>query len=85
MVVVMKKFEMSWESFPTKYGDSPFFKTDFDSFDRDDDNKQNNNSTLSADAICDMEKEYSRQNVFYSELFEKTVAEKAASTSCSIY
>ena len=30
MFAVMKKFEMSWESFPTKYRDSPFFKTDFD-------------------------------------------------------
>ena len=72
MFSVMKKFEISWESFPTRYRDSPFFKTDFDSFDRDDDNKQNNNSTLSAEAIvCDMEEENGRQNVIYSELFEK--------------
>ena len=72
MFSVMKKFEISWESFPTRYRDSPFFKTDFDSFDGDDDNKQNNNSTLSAEAIiCDMEEENGRQNVIYSELFEK--------------
>ena len=72
MFAVMKKSGMSWESFPTRYRDSPFFKTDFDSFDRDDDNKQNNNSTLSAEAIiCDMEEENGRQNVIYSELFEK--------------
>ena len=46
MFAVMKKFEMSWESFPERYRDSLFFKTDFDSFDRDDDSKQDNNSTF---------------------------------------
>ena len=47
MFAVMKKFEMSWESFPTRYRDSLFFKTDFDSFDTDDHNKQNNYSKYS--------------------------------------
>ena len=46
MFAVMKKFEMSWESFPERYRVSLFFKTDFDSFDRDDDSKQDNNSTF---------------------------------------
>ena len=46
---------MSQDRFPTRYRDSPFFKTDFDLFDRDDDNKQNS-STQSAEAICDMDK-----------------------------
>ena len=64
---VIKKFEMSQDRFPTRYRDSPFFKTDFDLFDRDDDNKQNN-STQSAEAICNMEKENGCQNVIYSEL-----------------
>ena len=83
MFSVMKKFEISWESFPPRYRDSPFFKTDFDSFDRDDDNKQNNNSTLSAEAIiCDMEEENGRQNVIYSELFQKQWSKKTASSSC---
>ena len=71
MFAVMKKFEMSWESFPTKYRDSPFFKTDFDSFDTDNHNKQNNNSTQSAEAICNMEEENGRQNGINSELFQK--------------
>ena len=47
MFAVMKKFEMSWESFPTRHRDFPFFKTDFDSFDTDDHNKQNNYSKYS--------------------------------------
>ena len=58
---------MSQDRFPTRYRDSLFFKTDFVLFDRDDDNKQNN-STQSAEAICDMEKENGCQNVIYSEL-----------------
>ena len=69
MLAVIIKFEMSLESFPTRYKDSPFFKTDFDSSDRDDDDKQNNSSTQSIEAICDMEEENSRQNAIYSELF----------------
>ena len=60
MLAVIIKFEMSWESFPTRYKHSPFFKTDFDSFDRDDDDKQNNRSTQSTEAICDMEEENGR-------------------------
>ena len=40
-------------------------KTDFDSFDRDDDNKQNNNSTQSTEAMCDMEEKNGYQNVIY--------------------
>ena len=71
MFAVMKKCEISWESFPARYRDSPFFKTDFDSFDTDDHNKQNNNSTQSAETICNMEEENGRQNVIYSELFQK--------------
>ena len=69
---------MSWESFPKRYRDSPFFNTDFDSFDRDGDSRQNNNSTQSAEAICDMKEENGRQNVIYSEfrIISKTVAEK---------
>ena len=58
---------MSYYRFPTRYRDSPFFKTNFDLFDRDDDNKQKN-STQSAEAICNMEKENDCQNVIYSEL-----------------
>ena len=55
---------MSQDRFPTRYRDSLFFKTDFVLFDRDEDNKQNN-STQSAEAICDMEKENGSQNVIY--------------------
>ena len=58
---------MSQDRFPTKYRDSPFFKTDFYLFDRDADNKQNN-STQGAEAICNTEKENGCQNVIYSEL-----------------
>ena len=76
---------MSWKSFPTSYRDSPFFKTDFDSFDRDDDNKQNNNSTQSSEAICYMEEENDRQNLIYSELFQKQWPKKTASTSCRYF
>ena len=82
MLVVIKKFEMHRESFPKRYRDSPFFKTDFDSFDKDDDNKQNNNSTQSTEAMCDMEEENGRENVIYSELFQKQWPKKTASTSC---
>ena len=71
---------MSWKSFPTSYRDSPFFKTDFDSFDRDDDNKQNNSSNQSAEAIGDMEEENGRQNVIYLELFQKQWPKKTVST-----
>ena len=71
----MKKFEMSWESFPKRYRDSPFFKTDFDSFDRDDDNKQNNNSTQSTEAICDMEGKWSSKCYLFR-IISKAVAEK---------
>ena len=74
MLAVMKKFEMSWESFTKRYRDSSFFKTDFDSFGRDDDNKKNNNSTQnnnSTEAISNMEEENGRRNVIYSELFQK--------------
>ena len=55
-----------WNVFPTRYRDSLFFKTDFVLFDRDEDNKQNN-STQSAEAICDMGKENGSQNVIYWE------------------
>ena len=82
MLAVMKKFEMSWESFPKRYRDSPLFKTEFNSFDRDDDNKQNNNSTQSTETMCDMEEKTGRQNVIYSELFQKQWPKKTASTSC---
>ena len=71
MFAVIKKFEMSSKSFPTRYKDSPFFKTDLDSFDRGDDNKQNNNSAQSVEAMRDMEEENGHQNVIYSELFQK--------------
>ena len=60
MLAVMKKFEMSWESFLKRCRDFPFSKTGFNSFDREDDNKQNNNSTQSTEAICDMEEETGR-------------------------
>ena len=85
MFAVMKKSGMSWESFPTRYRDSPFLKTDFDSFDRDDDNKQNNNSTQSSEAICYMEEENGRQNLIYSELFQKQWPKKTVSTSCRYF
>ena len=65
-----------------RYRDSPFFKTDFDSFDRNDDNKQNNNSNQSADGTCDMEEENLRQNNIYPELFQKQWPKKIASSSC---
>ena len=43
MFAVMKKIEMSWDNFPIRYIDYPFFKAaDFDLFDRDEDNKRNN-------------------------------------------
>ena len=51
--------------------DSQFFKTDFDSFDTDDHDKQYNNSTQSDEAICDMKEENGRQNVIYPKLFQK--------------
>ena len=82
MFAVIKKFGMPWESFPTRCRDSSFFKTDFDSFDRNDNNKQNNNSNQSAEATCDMEEENGRQNVIYSELFQKQWSKKTASSSC---
>ena len=82
MFAVKKKFEMTCESFPKRYRNSPFFKTDFDSFDRDDDNRQNNNSTQSVETIWDMEEESGCQNVIYSELFQKQWPKKTASASC---
>ena len=81
-------FWLSWKSlkclgkvFPKVTEILHFFKTDFDSFDIDGDNKQNNNSTQRTEAICDMEEENGCQNVIYSELFQK-LAETTASTSC---
>ena len=68
MFAVMKKIEMSLESFPTRYRDSLFFKTGFDS---NKINKQNNNATQSTEAICNMKEENGRENVIYSELFQK--------------
>ena len=73
---------LSWKILNTRYRDSQFFKTDFDSFDTDDLNKQYNNSTQSDEAICDMEEENGRQNVIYSKLFQKQWPKKTASTSC---
>ena len=34
MLAVMKKFNITFDDFPDRYRNSPFFKTDFDSFDR---------------------------------------------------
>ena len=85
MLAVMKKFEMSWESFPKRYRDSPLFKTEFNSFDRDDDNKQNNNSTQSTETMCDMEEKTGRQNVTYSELFQKQWPKKQLPLHAGIY
>ena len=82
LFAVMKKIEMSWESFPTRYRDSPFFQTDFESFDTDDHSKQNNNSSQRAEAICNMEEENDCQNVIYSELFQKQWSKKTVFTSC---
>ena len=73
---------LSWKILNTRYRDSQFFKTDFDSFDADGLNKQYNNSTQSDEAICDMEEENGRQNVIYSKLFQKQWPKKTASTSC---
>ena len=55
MFDVMKNIEMFLENFSTRYRNSPFFRTDVASFDRDDEKKQNNNSNESAEAMCDIE------------------------------
>ena len=88
MLAVMKKFEMSWESFPKRYRDFPFFKTDFDSFDRDDDNKQNNNSTQNNKIYWDnmqygREKWSSKCCLF--RIISKTVAKKQFPLHAGIY